>query len=616
MKNIRIRIVVMMFAVIAAVFAFTPSTLAAEDITLKLVNGDNKTASQWWAEGEYHLFAEGTAYQKAITPRYKITVGGKTYDSITDAKDIASNFTVSGTTKASKKGIFKITVTGKGDYVGKKASVYYKVNGAALMLEVEIDETSLYDGTDKDGNKVYFSEGETDGLAPKVKVISNEGNVTFDTKKDVTWYYVKKGAKVTYERDYNPWTDKSGSYETKVKDTDVLDDEVSVQDVIDPLTRKPYKGAESAVTTTKPSTQGDYFVAAVILGDDYYDPKVYVAELKIDEMAEDYVSYDISKATIYLKENAFVYTGKFAIPAIEKVMIGKRVLSEDDYNAFAYIGQAAGEYYVRIEGRGEYTGAKVLKYKVTPKSIATSTISVAAADQVKAWTGSAVKIPVTVKDGSKTLKEGLDYALSYKDNVNAGTATVTVTGMGNYSGELADIFTIKKPVLKYRAYVQKKSWLPWSVANVASSKESTMAGTTDNLRMETIQMQLSGVSGQIDYRAYVQTLGWTQWATTADTTTYAGTKGQSKRVEMIQLKATGEVASLYDIYYRAYSENFGWLGWAGNGDKAGTAGYAYKLEAFQVNFMPKGATFAPAKNSTVKAFYDKTKDGANPLQAE
>ena len=143
-----------------------------------------------------------------------------------------------------------------------------------------------------------------------------------------------------------------------------------------------------------------------------------------------------------------------------------------------------------------------------------------------------------------------------------------------------------------------------------------MAGTTDNLRMETIQMQLSGVSGQIDYRAYVQTLGWTQWATTADTTTYAGTKGQSKRVEMIQLKATGEVASLYDIYYRAYSENFGWLGWAGNGDKAGTAGYAYKLEAFQVNFMPKGATFAPAKNSTVKAFYDKTKDGANPLQAE
>ena len=65
------------------------------------------------------------------------------------------------------------------------------------------------------------------------------------------------------------------------------------------------------------------------------------------------------------------------------------------------------------------------------------------------------------------------------------------------------------------------------------------------------------------------------------------------------------------MYYRAYSEKFGWLGWAKSGEKAGSAGYARKLEAFQVNFVRKGESFT-VKSDRTKCFYDKTKDGANP----
>ncbi|MBR4513468.1 MAG: hypothetical protein IKO61_01075 [Lachnospiraceae bacterium] len=50
-----------------------------------------------------------------------------------------------------------------------------------------------------------------------------------------------------------------------------------------------------------------------------------------------------------------------------------------------------------------------------------------------------------------------------------------------------------------------------------------------------------------------------------------------------------------------------------SGEKAGTQGYAYKLEAFQVNFVRKGETFKLAsQNKKAKSFYDKTRDGANP----
>ena len=249
-----------------------------------------------------------------------------------------------------------------------------------------------------------------------------------------------------------------------------------------------------------------------------------------------------------------------------------------------------------------------LKDESLSKDISTCKVSSISA---KAYTGSAITPSITVKDGTTTLKKGTDYTVSYANNKNVGKATVTITGIGAYSGTINTSFLIKKATLKYRAYVQKKNWMSWQTANISGTKASGMAGTTDNLRMETIQMKLSGVKGKVEYRAYCSKKGWTQWATTADTTTYAGTKGESRRVELLQLRTSGEVATLYDIYFRAYSEKLGWLGWAKNGEKAGTQGYAYKLEAFQVNLVRKGEAFKITSDKT-KSFYDKTKDETNP----
>ena len=51
---------------------------------------------------------------------------------------------------------------------------------------------------------------------------------------------------------------------------------------------------------------------------------------------------------------------------------------------------------------------------------------------------------IVVKDGSRTLTVKTDYVVSYKNNVNAGTASVTITGKGNYTGSVTKTFTIKK----------------------------------------------------------------------------------------------------------------------------------------------------------------------------
>ena len=57
-------------------------------------------------------------------------------------------------------------------------------------------------------------------------------------------------------------------------------------------------------------------------------------------------------------------------------------------------------------------------------------------------TGSEIRPAVTVTLDGKTLTEGTDYTVTYANNQEIGTATVTVTGTGNYTGTAQTTFTI------------------------------------------------------------------------------------------------------------------------------------------------------------------------------
>ncbi len=58
------------------------------------------------------------------------------------------------------------------------------------------------------------------------------------------------------------------------------------------------------------------------------------------------------------------------------------------------------------------------------------------------YNGKAKKPAVTVKVDGTTLKNGTDYTVSYKNNINAGTAKAIITGKGNYQGTVTKTFTI------------------------------------------------------------------------------------------------------------------------------------------------------------------------------
>lgn len=60
------------------------------------------------------------------------------------------------------------------------------------------------------------------------------------------------------------------------------------------------------------------------------------------------------------------------------------------------------------------------------------------------YTGSAITPEPVVKDGGTTLIKGTDYTLSYGENTNVGTGSVTINFKGNYSGETTVYFNIVK----------------------------------------------------------------------------------------------------------------------------------------------------------------------------
>ena len=60
----------------------------------------------------------------------------------------------------------------------------------------------------------------------------------------------------------------------------------------------------------------------------------------------------------------------------------------------------------------------------------------------KTWTGKEVKQNLVITLNDKTLTEGTDYTVTYKNNKNIGKATLTIKGIGKYTGTVTKAFEV------------------------------------------------------------------------------------------------------------------------------------------------------------------------------
>lgn len=75
--------------------------------------------------------------------------------------------------------------------------------------------------------------------------------------------------------------------------------------------------------------------------------------------------------------------------------------------------------------------------KVGDLSLTDAKVALSKPNQTITYTGLEQTPAVVVTKGSSTLKEGVDYDLVYRNNIDAGTAIVTARGMGRYKGSVA-----------------------------------------------------------------------------------------------------------------------------------------------------------------------------------
>ncbi len=141
---------------------------------------------------------------------------------------------------------------------------------------------------------------------------------------------------------------------------------------------------------------------------------------------------DISLASVVLDNSSYRYTGSEIEPGVKSVRLkGVTLSAGEDYEVSYSDNVNAGTAHCVITGIGKYSGSVSEPFTIRPLSLTNAVIN-DIPDQE--WTGSAIEPDVTVSLNDEELVKDIDYTLSYENNVDLGFATVTVDGIGNYTG--------------------------------------------------------------------------------------------------------------------------------------------------------------------------------------
>lgn len=115
-----------------------------------------------------------------------------------------------------------------------------------------------------------------------------------------------------------------------------------------------------------------------------------------------------------------------------------------------------------------------------------------------AFTGKPLTQALTITYGGKKLVNGRDYTLTWKNNKNIGTASVTIKGKGKYNGSVTKKFRIT--VQKNAVYTVSR--LKYKISNADTSGKGTVVftGATDKAARKTLTIPTTVKIGGKNFR--------------------------------------------------------------------------------------------------------------------
>ena len=335
-------------------------------------------------------------------------------------------------------GTATVTVTGQGNYTGEKTANF--TIAKAQLTAVTLSQTSLtYTGSEQTVSVSSVKAGDLDVSGDNYDVTGNKqtaaGTYTVTvTAKAESNYAGSATAQFTItkaEASVTAPTAKTGLVYNATAQQLVNEGSAEGATMLYSLDGTTY--SEAVPTATNAGTYTVYYKAT--------------GDANHSDVAAASIEVTIAKAaltTVTLAETSLTYSGSEQTVSVSSVKAGTLDVSATDYDVTGNVQTNVGNYTATVTAKAEsnFTGSTTAQWSITAAGTASFTLTLNPTSFV--YDGTEKKPAVTVKDGETVLVENTDYTLAYENNVNAGTAKVIATGMGNYSGTKEATFTITK----------------------------------------------------------------------------------------------------------------------------------------------------------------------------
>ena len=403
-------------------------------------------------------------------PSATVRSGNKTLTSGTDFTVSYSNNVNVGTASA--------VITGKGNYSGSITKEFIITPADFSKLTASLATgTFSYDGTEKKP-EVTVKSGSKQLTAGTDFTVSYTDNINVGTAKAVITGKgnysgtITKSFKIT-QADLSKFT-ASLSADSFIYDGAEKKPEVTVKSDNAQLT------AATDFTVSYSSNVNAGTATVTITGKGNYSGSI--------KKQFTITPADFSGFSAELSADTVTYTGSAQKPGATVKSGDKVLVSGTDFTVSYSNNTNTGTAKATIKGKGNYSGTITKEFTITPADISQLTASLSA--DIFRYNGAEQKPSVTVKSGDKTLVPDTDFTVSYSDNIDVGTATVTITGQGNYTGSMTRTFTITNA--RIPAVITAKS----VTLNQSTKKTSVFTAETDGkITLKSSNSKIVKVSG-------------------------------------------------------------------------------------------------------------------------
>lgn len=385
---------------------------------------------------------DGTEKKPTVTVKYD----NETLEEDIDYTVMYANNIEVGTATVTVTGINRFNGVCQFDY----SIVMPDLNDSSVSFDLEYEKV-IYDGSEKTPN-VTIKIGEVtlkqnvdytldyyDNINPSKDTLNGHAIITINGIGNISG--VKYLYFEIYEEEENKISindcDVSLEYERVAYDGTAKTPTVTVKYNDNTLT----KDTDYTIEYSGNTAVGTGYVTVTGIGD-YTEKK----QLTFEIYEEEGNKTSISDCNVILEYDRVAYDGTAKTPEVTVKYNNETLAKGTDYTVVYSNNTAVGTATVTITGIGSYENAKDVTFtiyeeeEVNKTSIKDCDVTLEY-DRV-AYDGTEKTPTVTVVYNGITLTKGTDYTIEYSDNIEVGTATVTISGVGDYDNCKLVTFTI------------------------------------------------------------------------------------------------------------------------------------------------------------------------------